>query len=72
VTKNKLGSYITDGYADLDFLINDMGIPSIIYGPGNPRLCHTAQERVSLEETALTSRFYYEFIQMMQSYEQGE
>lgn len=72
VTKQQLGSYITDGYADLDFLINDMGIPSIIYGPGNPRLCHTAQERVSLEETVQTCKFYREFMCVMQSYERGE
>lgn len=71
-TGNKLESYITDGYADIDFLINDMEIPSIIYGPGNPKLCHTAQERVSLEEIEKTCRFYFEFLKQMQKYKRGE
>jgi acetylornithine deacetylase/succinyl-diaminopimelate desuccinylase family protein len=42
--------YITDGYTDMDFLINDLHIPSIVYGPGNPSLCHTAQEKIELEQ----------------------
>ncbi|MFA5514398.1 MAG: M20/M25/M40 family metallo-hydrolase [Sphaerochaetaceae bacterium] len=66
VNKKEIESYITDGYADLDFLINDMDIPSIIYGPGDPKLCHTAYEKISLEDVVKASLFYYEFVMMIQ------
>ncbi|RDG33158.1 MULTISPECIES: M20 family metallopeptidase [unclassified Oceanispirochaeta] len=62
VTGNDLGSYITDGYTDMDFIINDLNIPCIVYGPGNPRLCHTSAEEISLHEVETSMRFYEEFI----------
>ncbi len=57
-----LESYITDGYADMDFLINDLGIPCILYGPGNSRLCHTSEEKVELREVESAMKFYEGFI----------
>ncbi len=46
----KPNMYITDGYTDMDFLINDLRIPTIVYGPGVPSLCHTAEEQIELSE----------------------
>jgi acetylornithine deacetylase/succinyl-diaminopimelate desuccinylase family protein len=62
VTGALLESYITDGYADMDFLVNDLGIPTILYGPGNPRLCHSAGEHIELKEVETAMKVYEGFI----------
>jgi acetylornithine deacetylase/succinyl-diaminopimelate desuccinylase family protein len=54
--------YITDGYTDMDFLINDLHIPSIVYGPGVPSLCHTADEQIELEQVNKAYIAYKEII----------
>ena len=42
--------YFTDGYNEMDFLINDLDIPTVQYGPGDSRLCHTDEERLSVPQ----------------------
>ena len=54
---------VTDGYNELDFLINDLQIPSIQYGPGDPQLCHTAKERLDLKELLQVTDVYCKLIE---------
>lgn len=42
--------YFTDGYNEMDFLINDLGIPTVQYGPGDSSLCHTDLEKLDIEQ----------------------
>jgi acetylornithine deacetylase/succinyl-diaminopimelate desuccinylase-like protein len=50
--------YFTDGYNEMDFLINDMGIPTVQYGPGDSRLCHTNEERLAISDLLTCTRVY--------------
>lgn len=51
-------TYFTDGYNEMDFLINDLGIPTVQYGPGDSRLCHTDEERLSIPQLLDATRVY--------------
>lgn len=55
--------YVTDGYNELDFLVNDLGIPSIQYGPGDPYLCHTAKEKLDIRELLQATDVYCKLIE---------
>ncbi len=46
---DKLDKAFASCYYDMDFLVNDLGIPSLVYGPGDGRLNHSAAESVSLD-----------------------
>ncbi|HEY77192.1 MAG TPA: M20 family metallopeptidase [Thermoflexia bacterium] len=48
----------TDGYLDMDFLVNDLGIPTANYGPGDLALAHTDQERLDVGELLTATRVY--------------
>jgi acetylornithine deacetylase/succinyl-diaminopimelate desuccinylase family protein len=50
--------YFTDGYNEMDFLINDLNIPTIQYGPGDSRLCHTDEESLSIPQLLDATRVY--------------
>lgn len=50
--------YFTDGYNEMDFLINDLNIPTVQYGPGDSSLCHTDQERLSIPQLLDATRVY--------------
>lgn len=50
--------YFTDGYNEMDFLINDLDIPTVQYGPGDSRLCHTDEERLSIPQLLDATRVY--------------
>ncbi len=54
--------YVTPGYNELDFLINDLGIPSIQYGPGDPSLCHSDREKMKIEELLAAVEVYHQLI----------
>jgi acetylornithine deacetylase/succinyl-diaminopimelate desuccinylase-like protein len=50
--------YFTDGYNEMDFLINDLGIPTAQYGPGDGRLCHTDEEALSIPQLVKATQVY--------------
>ncbi|WP_033290902.1 M20 family metallopeptidase [Amycolatopsis jejuensis] len=43
---------------DARFLRNQLGIPSVVFGPGSMRQAHTADEWVSIEELAAAARCF--------------
>jgi succinyl-diaminopimelate desuccinylase len=45
-------------YTDASVLASITGIPTIIYGPGEPGLAHQADESVELEKLAIAAKFY--------------
>jgi acetylornithine deacetylase/succinyl-diaminopimelate desuccinylase-like protein len=55
--------YFTDGYNEMDFLVNDMGIPTVQYGPGDSRLCHTDDERLDINQLLTCCRVYQRMIE---------
>ena len=58
VTGNPAEVYFTDGYNEMDFLINDLDIPTVQYGPGDSRLCHTDEEYLSIPQLLDATRVY--------------
>jgi acetylornithine deacetylase/succinyl-diaminopimelate desuccinylase len=56
--------YFTDGYNEMDFLINDLGIPTVQYGPGDGGLCHTDRERLDLGQLETAASVYNSIINM--------
>lgn len=58
VTGNPAEIYFTDGYNEMDFLINDLHIPTVQYGPGDSALCHTDGERLSIQQLLDATRVY--------------
>jgi acetylornithine deacetylase/succinyl-diaminopimelate desuccinylase-like protein len=55
--------YFTDGYNEMDFLINDMSIPTVQYGPGDSRLCHTDEERLAISDLLTCTEVYLSLIE---------
>jgi len=50
--------YFTDGYNEMDFLINDLGIPTVQYGPGDSSLCHTDLEKLDIGQLTACASVY--------------
>ncbi|MCL5075699.1 MAG: M20 family metallopeptidase [Chloroflexi bacterium] len=48
----------SDGYMDMDFLINDLGIPTVNYGPGDTVLSHADDERLSVKQLLWATKVY--------------
>ncbi len=46
------------GYCDMDFTVNDLGIPTIHYGPGEDKYCHTVEERLDIGQLLDATRVY--------------
>ena len=42
--------------ADMRLFVNEGGIPCVMYGPGDVRLAHTADERVPVDEVVTCAR----------------
>ncbi len=57
--------FFTDGYQEMDFLVNDLGIESIQYGPGDSSLCHTDYEQLSISDLESCSEVYMELISLV-------
>jgi acetylornithine deacetylase/succinyl-diaminopimelate desuccinylase len=58
VTGREVQRYFTDGYQEMDFLVNDLGIPTVQYGPGDNHLCHTDEERLSITQLIRATEVY--------------
>lgn len=46
------------GYNDMDFLVNDLGIPTLVYGPGDGKMAHTAWEEVDIDQVCQVAEVY--------------
>jgi acetylornithine deacetylase/succinyl-diaminopimelate desuccinylase family protein len=47
-----------NGYLDMDFLVNDLSIPTVNYGPGADELSHTDEERLDVSQLLAAARVY--------------
>ena len=65
VEKNNPVIFFTDGYQEMDFLVNDLGIESIQYGPGDSSLCHTDNEELRISDLLSCSKVYLELIRII-------
>lgn len=54
--------YFTDGYNEMDFLINDLGINTIQFGPGDSARCHTDDEYLDIEQLQKCTDVYKKII----------
>jgi len=62
VEKQEPPVFFTDGYQEMDFLVNDLGIESIQYGPGDSSLCHTDNEKLSISDLSTCTEVYTDLI----------
>jgi acetylornithine deacetylase len=60
VTGQPVDVGFTNGYNDGDFLVNDLGIPTVNYGPGESPRSHTAQEKLRIDHLLTAVRVYLE------------
>jgi acetylornithine deacetylase/succinyl-diaminopimelate desuccinylase-like protein len=58
VTGQEVTIGYTNGYNDGDFLVNDLGIPTVNYGPGESPRSHTAHEMLLIEHLLAAVRVY--------------
>ncbi len=54
--------FFTDGYHEMDFLVNELGMDTIHYGPGDSSLCHTDDENLDIFQLEQCSRVYRNLI----------
>lgn len=57
--------FFTDGYNEMDFLINDLGINAVQYGPGDSSLCHTHEEHLDIFQLDRCVGVYRELIKRL-------
>ncbi|MDP2792404.1 MAG: M20/M25/M40 family metallo-hydrolase [Rectinemataceae bacterium] len=57
--------FFTDGYQEMDFLINDLGINAVQYGPGDSSLCHTDNEHLDIGQLEQCARVYARMIELL-------
>lgn len=55
----------SNNYYDMDFLVNDLGIPTIVYGPGDGQLCHSAEEEVDLDDVCRVADVFCHVIERL-------
>ena len=49
-------------WTEADFLVNEAGIPTIIFGPGEPREAHSTHESVKVSQLERAARIYLEMM----------
>jgi acetylornithine deacetylase/succinyl-diaminopimelate desuccinylase-like protein len=57
--------FFTDGYQEMDFLVNDLGINAVQYGPGDSSLCHTDNEHLDLGQLQSCVLVYQHMIERL-------
>lgn len=55
----------SNGYNDMDFLINDLHIPTLVYGPGDGKMAHTPYEEVDIDEVCNVAEVYCNLIETL-------
>ena len=58
VTGEAVDIGFTHGYNDGDFLVNDLGIPTVNYGPGEGFRSHTVEEQLRIDHLLTATRVY--------------
>ncbi len=53
----------SNGYNEMDFLINDLGIPTLVYGPGDGQMAHSPREEVDIDEVCNVTEVYCNMIE---------
>lgn len=59
----QLEKKVSLGYNDMDFLVNDMGIETLVYGPGDGKMAHTPYEEVDLDDVCKVAEVYSQMIE---------
>lgn len=54
---------IFHGYCDMDFMVNDLDIPTLVYGPGDANLCHNPNEEIDIDEVCQVSDVFCNLIE---------
>ncbi len=60
-TKSRVGvleKRFAGGYYDMDFLVNDLGIPTLVYGPGDISLAHSASEEIDIDDVCRVTEVF--------------
>jgi len=58
VTGHQVSIGYTNGYNDGDFLVNDLSIPTVNYGPGESPRSHTVEEMLNIDHLLTAVRVY--------------
>jgi putative selenium metabolism hydrolase len=64
----KADPIIFRGCTNVNISAGDMGIPSLIYGPGDLALAHKPNERLDIEELMLSAKAYGRMIELTDQY----
>jgi len=49
-------------WTEADFLVNELGIPTIIFGPGEPQKAHSITECISIDQLGVAARIYLDMM----------
>jgi succinyl-diaminopimelate desuccinylase len=53
----------SNGYNEMDFLINDLGIQTLVYGPGDGQMAHSPHEEVDIDDVCNVTEVYCNMIE---------
>ncbi len=53
----------SNGYNEMDFLINDLNIPTLVYGPGDGQMAHSPREEVDIDDVCNVAEVYCNMIE---------
>jgi len=49
-------------WTEADFLVNELGIPTIIFGPGEPKRAHSITECISIDQLEMAAKIYLDMM----------
>jgi acetylornithine deacetylase/succinyl-diaminopimelate desuccinylase len=53
----------SNGYNEMDFLINDLGIQTLVYGPGDGQMAHSPREEVDIDQVCNVTEVFCNMIE---------